>query len=65
MRGFGFGVHLLWIPLGPQDHHDDGVAKIGYCPRCGGAGGLLYKDRLKKKHLIPLAEEALSHGDAV
>jgi hypothetical protein len=49
----------------PQDHHDDGVAKIGYCPRCRGAGGLLYKDRLKKKHLIPLAEEALSHSDVV
>lgn len=45
--------------MGHQDHHDDGgVAKIGCCPGCRRTGGLLYKDRLKKKHLIPLAEEA-------
>lgn len=57
--GIRSGLHLPRIPDGHQGHHDDdGVAKIGCCPRCRRAGGLLYKGIIKKKHLMPLAEEA-------
>jgi len=41
-----------------QLYHDTDVAKFGYCPRCRRAGGLLYKDIIKKTGWIPLAEEA-------